>query len=91
LHIFTDNLSAAKMIKIYQRVIICTKMVYEKKTKICYCKRTMTQNIGVIFVLRGNKKMTLTKLVVAIARCKSHRKCLGTHEVQALREEALDH
>jgi len=28
-------------------------------TKIDYCKRTMTQNIGVVFVLRGNKKMTL--------------------------------
>jgi len=29
-------------------------------TKINYYKRTMTQNIGVVFVLLGNKKMTLT-------------------------------
>jgi len=30
-------------------------------------------------------------MAVVVARCKSHRKCSGTHEVQVMREEDLDH
>lgn len=37
LHVFTDNLNAAKMIKIYfinlEGFIICTKVVYKEKQK----------------------------------------------------------
>jgi len=50
----------------------------------------MILNIGVIFVLRGNKKMKLTYWIGAVARYKSHRKCLGTHKVQVPKEEDLD-
>jgi len=63
-------------------------VIYEEKRKLATAKGQWLKNIGVVFVLQ-TRKWRRIGLAVAIARCKSHRKCLGTHEVQAPREEDL--
>lgn len=60
--LFTENLDAKKMVKLYQRALIShthlLKSDFEAKIKTEFFKRKTIQNIEVVFTANENKKIT---------------------------------
>jgi len=91
LYIFTDNL-IAKMVKLYQRALLPSAQRWFMRKNDGYCKRTTWPKISEssLYCVETRKWHWRIGLAVAVTRCKSHRKCLGTHKVQTPRKEDLN-
>jgi len=86
LYLFTDNLNAEKMLKIYQKCLVTSAEKFYGKNRDNWKLQedNDSKRFEVVFVQNGKLKMASPQWIglrrLRVSRCKSDRKCVVLHQ-----------